>query len=103
SSVLCEHIFSLSAETDTKKRNCISPMLMEALQLLKFSLKQDRFHFTRYWGMVENEMVRDQDREDALGALVMSQANGNEAMSAILNMMASVEGDHAASGPVKLY
>ncbi|KIK20636.1 hypothetical protein PISMIDRAFT_105384 [Pisolithus microcarpus 441] len=47
SSVLCEHIFSLSAETNTKKQNCISPMLMEALQLLKFSLKQDRFHFTR--------------------------------------------------------
>ncbi|KIK13802.1 hypothetical protein PISMIDRAFT_118193 [Pisolithus microcarpus 441] len=46
SSVPCEHIFSLSTETDTKKQNRISPMLMEALQLLKFSLKQDRFHFT---------------------------------------------------------
>ncbi|KIK22925.1 hypothetical protein PISMIDRAFT_101616, partial [Pisolithus microcarpus 441] len=69
--------------------NHISPMLMEALQLLKFSLKQDRFHFTQYWGMMENEMVRDWDREDALGAFVMSQVNGNEAMSTILDMMVS--------------
>ncbi|KIK10995.1 hypothetical protein PISMIDRAFT_83750, partial [Pisolithus microcarpus 441] len=45
SSVPCECIFSSSTETDTKKQNHISPMLMEALQLLKFSLKQDRFHF----------------------------------------------------------
>ncbi|KAI5999086.1 hypothetical protein EDD15DRAFT_2363112 [Pisolithus albus] len=103
SSVPCEHIFLSSAETDTKKQNRISPMLMEALQLLKFSLKQDRFHFTRHWGTMENEMVRDWDREDALGAFVMSQVNGNKAMSAILNMMASAEGDHVGSGLVKLY
>src|ERR1700678_3810100 len=32
SAVPCERIFSSSAETDTKKRNHISPLLMEALQ-----------------------------------------------------------------------
>jgi len=46
SSVLCERIFSSSAETTTKRRNRISPVLMEALQMLKFHLKQDRLNFT---------------------------------------------------------
>jgi hypothetical protein len=34
SSVPCEQAFSLSAETDTAQRNWISPVLMEALQML---------------------------------------------------------------------
>ena len=41
SAVPCERVFSSSTETDTKKRNRISPALMEALQVLKFSLKKD--------------------------------------------------------------
>ncbi|KAJ7689370.1 hypothetical protein B0H14DRAFT_2420755, partial [Mycena olivaceomarginata] len=36
-SVPSEHVFSSSAETDTKRQNHISPILMEALQMLKFS------------------------------------------------------------------
>ena len=42
SAVPCERVFSSSAKTDTKKWNRISPALMEALQVLKFSLKKDR-------------------------------------------------------------
>jgi hypothetical protein len=41
-SVPCEHIFSSSSETDTKKRNSISPLLMEALQMLNFYLKKEQ-------------------------------------------------------------
>jgi len=40
SSVPCEHVFSSGKETTTDRRSCISPELMEALQLLKFSLRQ---------------------------------------------------------------
>jgi hypothetical protein len=47
SAVPCERIFSSSSETDTKKRNRISPLLMEALQMLKFYLKKDRLNFTK--------------------------------------------------------
>ena len=36
SSVPSERVFSLSAKTDTHKRNQIHPLLMEALQMLKF-------------------------------------------------------------------
>ncbi|SRR6266478_9478823 len=46
SSVPCERVFSSAKETNTLKRNCIHPVLMEALQTLKFLLKKERFNFT---------------------------------------------------------
>jgi len=49
SAVPCERMFSSSAETDTKKRNRINPTLMEALQMLKFSLKAGRLNFMKDW------------------------------------------------------
>ncbi|KIK19412.1 hypothetical protein PISMIDRAFT_43550, partial [Pisolithus microcarpus 441] len=49
SSVPCECVFSSSSETDMKKHNCITPALMEALQMLKFGLKKERLDFTRGW------------------------------------------------------
>ncbi|KIK21669.1 hypothetical protein PISMIDRAFT_103770 [Pisolithus microcarpus 441] len=39
SSVPCERVFSSSTDTDMKKRNQISPILMEALQMLKYHLR----------------------------------------------------------------
>ena len=42
SAVPCERVFSDGKETMTPRRNRISPELMEALQLLKFSIKQGR-------------------------------------------------------------
>lgn len=39
SAVPCERVFSSAKETTTPRRNRISPELMEALQVLKFSLK----------------------------------------------------------------
>jgi len=39
SSVPCERVFSSAKETTTARRNCIAPDLMEALQLIKFSLR----------------------------------------------------------------
>ncbi|KAI6111630.1 hypothetical protein EDD16DRAFT_1430022, partial [Pisolithus croceorrhizus] len=41
SSVPCKCVFSSSSETDTKKCNHIIPTLMEALHMLKFSLKKE--------------------------------------------------------------
>jgi hypothetical protein len=46
SSVPCEHVFSSAGLTDTKRRNRIAPMLMEALQILKFIYKKERLNFT---------------------------------------------------------
>jgi len=42
SSVPYERVFSSSKETITARRNSLSPQLVEALQLLKFSTKQGR-------------------------------------------------------------
>lgn len=42
SAVPCERVFSSSKETMTARRSRISAELMEALQLLKFSIRQGR-------------------------------------------------------------
>jgi hypothetical protein len=70
SAVPCECIFSSSAETDVKKRNCISPLLMEALQMLKFHLKKDCLNFTMGWMMLEKQMMKDDLDEDLLCKLL---------------------------------
>ncbi|KAF5372361.1 hypothetical protein D9615_009320 [Tricholomella constricta] len=46
SAVPCERVFSSSKETCTVRRSRLSPQLMEALQILKFSYKQERLSFT---------------------------------------------------------
>ena len=70
SSVPCERIFSSSAETDTKRRNRISPLLMEALQMLKLHLKKDRLNFTAAWVTEEEQMVDDHPDSDLLAGLL---------------------------------
>ena len=48
SAVPCERVFSSAKETMTPRRNRIIAELMEALQLLKFSIKKGRhLNFTR--------------------------------------------------------
>jgi hypothetical protein len=56
-SVPCERIFSSAKETDTRKRNRMSPLLMEALQLLKFTLKKERLNFTEGWVTSEETLL----------------------------------------------
>lgn len=62
SSVPSERVFSSSAETDTKKRNRISPVLMEALQMLKFALKRSHLNFTEHW-LTPESMLQEQESE----------------------------------------
>jgi hypothetical protein len=69
-SVSSEHVFSSSAETDTKRRNRINPILMEALQLLKFHLKKERLSFTSSWMTEEKDMSTDSPETDLLGAMM---------------------------------
>jgi len=67
-----ERVFSSSAETDTKKQNRINPVLMEALQMLKFALKQSRLDFTKGW-ITPESMLQEQEPElgkDLLGDLL---------------------------------
>ncbi|EDR05548.1 uncharacterized protein LACBIDRAFT_329551 [Laccaria bicolor S238N-H82] len=70
SSVPSECVFSSSAETDTKRRNRIHPVLMEALQMLKFSLKQQRLNFTEGWAVTEDELEYHADDNEDLADLL---------------------------------
>jgi hypothetical protein len=71
SSVPCKHVFSLSAETDTKKHNQIKPVLMEALQMLKFYCKKSLLNFTT--GLVlEEGNFEEGDSKDLLVKLLSS-------------------------------
>jgi hypothetical protein len=70
SAVSCEQVFSSSAETDTKKQNRIKPLLMEALQMLKYYLKKESLSFTEGWSLDEEELIKDAPEEDLLHKLV---------------------------------
>ena len=59
SAVPCERVFSSSAETDSKKRNRLGPALMEALQILKFSLKKSHLDFTAHFRLPEYPSTSD--------------------------------------------
>jgi hAT family C-terminal dimerisation region len=69
SAVPCERVFSSSAKTDTKRRNRISPLLMESLQMLKFHLKKERLNFTAGWATSEKQMTQDDPEGDLLYTL----------------------------------
>ena len=53
-SVPCECVFSSVKDTDTAKRNRISPVLMEALQMLKYLLKKKWLNFMEGWSTSED-------------------------------------------------
>jgi hypothetical protein len=59
SSVPCEQAFSSSSETDMVWRNCISPILMEALQMLKFAVWNTPIDFTSNILTPEKELEGD--------------------------------------------
>ncbi|KIJ58973.1 hypothetical protein HYDPIDRAFT_101632, partial [Hydnomerulius pinastri MD-312] len=88
SAVPCEQIFSSSAETDTKKRNRIKPVLMEALQMLKFFYKKSRLNFTT--GLViEEKDLEEAGAEDLLAKLFSNNVECADAsLDRILNALA---------------
>jgi hAT family C-terminal dimerisation region len=92
-SVPSERVFSSAKETDTSKRNRISPNLMEALQLLKFALKKERLDFTKGWCLLESDLVgASWPAGDLLGSL-FSGGDVDLAVDNILNTLSSHESD----------
>jgi hypothetical protein len=77
SSVPAERAFSSAAETDTSRRNRISPVLMEALQMLKFGLHQDAMDFTSDVLTPEADLVTPRPKA-ILSKFAQSSANEND-------------------------
>ncbi|KIJ91108.1 hypothetical protein K443DRAFT_115544 [Laccaria amethystina LaAM-08-1] len=97
SSVPSERVFSSSAETDTKRRNRIHPVLMEALQMLKFSLKQQWLNFTEGWAVTEQELEYyaddDEDSADLLGKLTSDIAEGGIDIDEVIHVVGQDDED----------
>lgn len=74
----CERVFSSGSETMTKRRNRISPVLMEALQMVKFFLKKERLNFTAGWMTSTSQMVVDVDDDDVLATIVQDVNNRSD-------------------------
>lgn len=91
SAVPSERAFSSSAETDTKKRNRINPVLMEALQMLKFALKKARLDFTAGWITSENDMQECEPEEDLLAALLGN--DGEDSLDKIIQDLGESDSD----------
>lgn len=71
SAVPSERVFSSSGETDTGRRNRINPVLMESLQMLKYTLKKHRLNFMEGWLTDEKSMCGNADpEEDLLGEML---------------------------------
>jgi hypothetical protein len=83
-SVPCERVFSSAKETDTAKRNRIRPLLMEALQLLKYSLKKDRLNFMDGWQTTE-ALMSEVSPTGNLGSLFVDDAD--TALDTLLNAL----------------
>lgn len=81
-SVPCERVFSSAKETDTAKRNRMSPVLMEALQMLKFVLKKQRLNFMDGWAVPEEAMREVPKSDGDLTALLVN--NSDAGMDGIL-------------------
>jgi hypothetical protein len=75
-------MFSSAKETDTAKQNRISPVLIEALQLLKFSLKKECLNFMAGWSTSETTMSGVSKPTHDLGSLFV--VNHNAALDHIL-------------------
>jgi hypothetical protein len=76
SSVPCERAFSSSAETDTNRRNRISPNIMEALQILKYSIRNDLIDFTSGGFAMEKDLIFNYTSQDLLAQLAQTTGDG---------------------------
>jgi len=76
SSVPSERAFSSSAETDALKRNSISPVNMERLQLLKYLIKRDRLNLTELLQLTEEELERLNRYQDEIAGFEFDLASG---------------------------
>jgi len=76
---------------DMKRRNQISPLMMEALQMLKFHLKKRRLSFTQGWVTSEKKMLDDADGTDLLAGLLKEDFHAD--FDKIMKFISDKEGE----------
>lgn len=93
SAVPCERAFSSSAETDTNRRNRISPNLMEALQIIKYSIRNDLIDFTAGGSATEKDLTSHHTSEDLLAQLIHTAGQGTSYREDIVDRILQELGD----------
>ena len=91
--VPCEHVFSSAKEKDTAKQNWISPTLMEALQLLKFSLKKERLNFINGWSTSEVAMSGELSKSSDVHLSSLFSGDPDTVMDDMLNQFSNYDCD----------
>ena len=102
SSVPCEHFFSSGRETLTKNCNRISPILMEALQMMKFFLKKECLNFMCGWVKAQQEMLSETVDDDLLAVIIDANVVNeslSHVMDDIIGAIADDEGDEFDNEP----
>jgi hypothetical protein len=88
-SVPCEHVFSSAKDINIAKQNRISPPLMEALQMLKYSLKKECLNFMDKWPTSEAVMGETPVLTDNLSGLLLDDPD--TALDDLLNSLSKYD------------
>jgi len=97
SSVPCEHVFPSSVDTDTKKGNRISPLLVEALQMLKYDFRKGRLTFTSRLKLDARDLVEDEPEEPGKSGLLTDDVDVDD----MIRHISREEGDDLESDIVR--
>ncbi|KAL4076477.1 hypothetical protein J3A83DRAFT_4370634 [Scleroderma citrinum] len=102
SSVPSECVFSSASETMTKCCNHISPILMEAIQMMKFFLKKEQLNFTKGWVMSQKDMqiaVTDNYLLTTIVEVVLNHDSLKHQIDDIIKAIGEDEGDEIDDDP----
>lgn len=95
SAVPCERAFSSSKETLTKRRNRLSPALVEALQHLKFLVRQQRLNFMLEQDVTEEELsIEERDAQMTVTREMIRDAiEADDPENALQEIIGDIEGE----------
>ena len=82
----------------TKRRNRISPVLMKALQMVKFFLKKDLLNFMKGWMTSTTQMAVDVDDDDVL-AMIVNNNIDHKGLDLYIDHVIGVIGNEEADEP----
>lgn len=101
SAVPCERVFSSSKETNTMRRSRMSPELIEVLQILKFSFRQEHLNFhDAKWNPSELSLSQFNISEEETNGL-MAQGKLKELLELLHEQQRAAEAAAPISFPIE--